>query len=117
MGVKDEEYDDFKGVDVKNNEVRRRTIDQVKDFIEVLNNEKFINAVKECGRDFNPEWLKIKALEDEQLESSYQLVENTVKDNDKINDALFFWPLKDTLYQAAMELSNRKETDEHDENV
>lgn len=116
-GVKDEDDDDFKGVDVKNNEVRRRTIDQVKDFIEVLNNEKFINAVKECGRDFNPEWLKIKALEDEQLESSYQLVENTVKDNDKINDALFFWPLKDTLYQAAMELSNRKETDEHDENV
>jgi len=119
-GIEDEEDEVLKGKDIKNGDLKKRAVNQVMKFLDILFDEKFIDAVKQCGRDFNPEWLKEAGLDTadskckEMLEASFQLVENTIRDNDKINDALFFWPLKDTLYRAAVALSkvNINEFDE-----
>lgn len=84
----------------KDADLRKKIIKQVKDFIDMMNDSRFINSVSDC--DFELCMFK-DAFSDDNLESSIDNGISTLSDSDRdkdVNDALFFWPLKDCLYKA-----------------
>lgn len=108
-GVKDEDEEQFTGNDVKTAAVRKRTIDEVKSFIEMLQTKEFIQAVSDSGHDFNVKKLISGGLDDSStLEGSYDQMCDVLQESELesiISDALFFWPLKDTLFNVAVKIA------------
>lgn len=106
-GVKDEDDEKFTGQDVKRDEVKQRTLDEVKSFIEMLNKGVFRNAVSATNLQFDVQKLIDCGLYDS-LEGSYSHMSDKLQRSDpdsEISDALFFWPLKDTLFNVAFRIA------------
>ena len=108
-GVKDEDDENFTGRDVQSTKVKQRTIDEVKSFIEMLNTIEFKDAVSNTYLKFDFQKLINCGLGDSQmLEGSYKNMSDELQRNDpdsRISDALFFWPLKDTLFNVAFTIA------------
>lgn len=113
-GVKDEDEEQFTGQDVEKPEVKvkQRTIDEVKSFIEMLKTREFREAVSDTYIKFNVQELIECGLSDNAiLEGSYKNMSDELPQNDRdrrISDALFFWPLKDTLFNVAFNIAEKE---------
>ena len=109
-GVKDEDEETFKGEDVKTDAVRKRAVDQVLAFTEMLQRSEFVQAVANSGSEFNVKKLMEFGLNNrDSLEASYDHMTKSLREDEMesvISDALFFWPLKDTLFNVAVSLAN-----------
>jgi hypothetical protein len=75
----------------------------------MLQTKEFIQAVSDSGHEFNVKKLISGGLDDSStLEGSYDQMCDVLQESELesiISDALFFWPLKDTLFNVAVNIA------------
>lgn len=109
-GVADEDDESFDGRTIQSDAVKQRTLKQYKAFTSMLQKQEFIDAINECG-DFNINKLKDAGLENFEIaENSYIAMSEKLSEielNTKFEEPVFFWPIKETLYNLALNLEKR----------
>lgn len=98
-GWKDEEYSETHIEPVSINQYKKTLMEEFDKFLNMFADPTFIRIVKETC-DFNPCGIKdgLSKLSKDSFDEMHGLVMNSAQPGDLVDEPMFFWPLKDSLY-------------------
>ena len=108
--------DPLKYEDTESEDCRNRTIAKMDDFVKLLKDGSFVNAIKSTGLYYSYGVLEKNGFDNSSFESSYITMTDVFRNmsdedkREKLKDAPFFWTLKDTLYKVAKRIADTKKS-------